>query len=78
MNAAHQMHHKDDDSGSEHMPTKQGTDTIDPFGKSHEQGFRLQGHFVIDQIKSVDRAFMMPALRLQPPDDSSGSLEFVM
>lgn len=44
----HQMHHQDDDSGSEHVPTKQWTDTIDPFGKSHERGFRLQGRFVVD------------------------------
>ena len=72
------MHHKDDDSGSGQMPTKQWTDTIDPFGKSHEQGFKLQGHFAIDQIGSVDKAFTTPALHLQPSDDSSGSLEFLM
>lgn len=75
---AHQMHHKDNDSGSEHMPTKQWTDTIDPFGKSHEQGFKLQGRFFIDRIESVDRAFTTPALHLQPSNDSSRSLEFVM
>lgn len=77
MKVGHQMYHKDDDCGSEQMPTKKWTDTIDAFGKSHEQGFKLQGCFVIDGIESVDRAFTMPALHSQASDDSSGSLEFV-
>lgn len=74
----HQMHHKGDNYGSAHMSTDQWTDTIDLFGNSHEQGFRLQEHSVIDWIESVDRAFTMPALHLQPSDYSSGLLEFVM
>lgn len=65
----HQMNHKDYDSGSGHIPTKQWTDTIDPFCVSHEQVFRLQECFVMDRIESADRAFTRPALHFQPADD---------
>lgn len=63
------MNHNDHDSGSGHIPTKQWTDTIDAFCVSHEQDFRLQGCFVMDQIESVDRAFTRPTLHFQPADD---------
>lgn len=45
------------------------TDPIDPFCVSHEQAFRLQGYFVMDQTESIGRAFTRPILHFQPADD---------
>lgn len=76
--AGHQMHHMGDDSVPVHMPPTQWLGTIGLFYYCHEQDFRVQGCLVIDWIWSLDRAFTMSILSLQPSTDSSGSLEFVM
>lgn len=53
MKFAHQMNHKDHDSGSGHIPTKQWTNTIDSFYVSHEQVFRLQGFFLWTKLNPL-------------------------